>query len=100
VLRLLGLVLVAGMLALPAFAAVPAAVPAKAKLAASVYVHRFGITYAPSSWHATCRPVVGVRRAWKCAVRTTSGQCKGTLRIIRRLTRRLVARRIHIGCGE
>jgi hypothetical protein len=93
-------VLAAGVLAVSASASVPAGVPAKAKHAASVYVQRFGITYAPSSWHAGCRPVVGLRRTWRCAVRTNSGQCKGTLRVIRRLTGRLVARRIRIGCGE
>jgi hypothetical protein len=99
-LRLLALVFAAGVLAVPALAAVPSAVPAKAKRVASVYVNRFGITYPPSAWHASCRPVVGLPRAWRCAVRTNTGQCKGTLRIIRRLTGRLVARRIHIGCGE
>lgn len=99
-LRLLALVVAVGVLAVPAFAAVPAAVPAKARRVASVYVHRFGITYPPASWHASCRAVVGLRPTWRCAVRTNTGQCKGTLRIIRRLTGRLVARRIHIGCGE
>ena len=83
-----------------AFAAVPAAVPTKAKRVASAYVHRFGISYPPASWTASCRRVVGLRRAWRCAVRSNTGQCKGTLRIIRRLSGRLVARRIHIGCGE
>jgi hypothetical protein len=98
--RLIGVAIVAGVLALPAFAAVPAAVPTKARRVASVYVNRFGITYAPSSWRARCRAVVGVRRAWTCTVRTTTGQCKGRMRIIRRVTGRLIARRIHIGCGE
>jgi hypothetical protein len=100
VLRLLALVLAVGVFAVPALAAVPPGVPAKAKRVASVYVHRFGITYPPASWHASCRAVVGVRRTWRCAVRTGTGQCNGTMRIVRRLTGRLVARRIHIGCGE
>ena len=99
-LRVLALVFVVGVLAVPALAAVPPGVPVKAKRAASVYVHRFGITYPPASWHARCRAVVGLRRAWRCAVRTNTGQCKGTLRIIRRISGRLVARRISIGCGE
>ena len=72
------------------------AVQAAARRAASREVEKFGITYRPRDWRASCR--MGWH-AWPCRVRSLTGQCSGTLRI-RGIPARFRARRVRVGCGE
>lgn len=68
-----------------------------AKRSAARYIERFGISYPPSLWSASCSKAgAGV---YACHVHTQGGQCRGRLTIYRSggQTR---TRRIRIGCAE
>ena len=68
---------------------------AKAQQVAARQVERYGITFPPSAWAASCsRRSAG---GFSCRVRTTtSSQCAGTLR----LSGRLRSFAVRIGCAE
>lgn len=67
----------------------------KARKAADAYTDKsFGIGGGASSWTASCRRS---GKAWKCSVRMTSGQCAGSLKLSRNLSKTYSVR---IGCGE
>jgi len=67
-----------------------------ARRAASRQVEKYGITYPPSDWSATCSRAGA---AWACRVTTTGGQCSGRLTIYG-TARHPKARDVRIGCGE
>lgn len=68
-----------------------------AKRVASNYVEKFGIFYPASSWKASCHEK---GRKWKCAVKTDTGQCSGTVRLRERRSGGFKAYKKNIGCGE
>ena len=98
--RLLGVfavVLLAGLLVTASAAGSRKSAESAAKKVASNYIERFGISYPPKSWIASCKRQ---STGWKCQVKTVGKQCGGSLRLRKRPDGRFKSYDIRIGCGE
>jgi hypothetical protein len=71
--------------------------PYVAKRAASQYVRNLGLEYAIKTWKAECR---NKGRKWNCDVETVTGQCAGTVRVIKRRAGILEAYKRRIACAD
>jgi len=94
-----GLVLVASLTAMVAVPTAEAATLSqangKARKAAVAYTQKYyGTQWREFDWSARCRRSSS---AWKCSLKTDNGQCSGSLKLSKNLSKTYAVR---IGCGE